>query len=800
MHSARYFGLRIMLFAAFLFFPLAGTAQSAGLASLAADSPVLKSPILFVVRPQYKPDHHNTATMFQKGEINEASFEGGSSLKVIDFSQGGAVKTLLECPEGIIRDPEVYFDGTKILFAMRQNREDAFHIYEIHTDGSGIRQLTFSMEISDIDPLYLPDDSIAFSSTREPKYCMCNRHIMANLYRMNPDGANIYQIGKNTLFEGHPALLPDGRLIYDRWEYVDRNFGDAQGLWTVNPDGTNHAVYYGNNTWSPGAVLDPRAVPDTEELLCTFSSCHDRPWGAIALIDRRLGVDGRAPVLRTWPPSAIELINETGTGNNDEYGFDRFKEVNPKYEDPYPLTAAQYLCARMTGEGESMGIYLLDRNGEDQLLYREQNPFGCYDPMPIAPRTRPVIIPARRNFEDAGGEFYVADVYQGTHMEGVARGDVKYLRVVEEPEKRFWTPAAWNGQGQEAPAMNWNDFNNKRILGTVPVEDDGSAYFTVPSGAFVYFQLLDGNGMMIQSMRSGTMTQPGERTGCIGCHENRRTAPNLSEKSIPKALRRSPSRLEGWYGPPRLFSYIEEVQPVFDKYCARCHDFGTEGGMKLNLARDRAETFNVSYTELWRKRFIGAIGAGPAAIQPANSWGSHTSKLVEVIRAGHRNVQLPIEAMDRIITWIDLNAPYYPRYDSAYPDNLAGRCPLDNAQLARLSKLTATPFTDLAQCQSSQGPKISFDRPELSPCLASLQDTNPKAFDEALAIIEQGAATLKQRPRGDNAAELAACPADLAREKRYTRRLEIETRFRNAIRNEESVYDTDTGMKPKGSE
>lgn len=172
---------------------------------------------------------------------------------------------------------------------MRKSPEDFYHIYEMNLDGTGLKQLTSATGISDIDPIYLPDGSIVFTSTRQPKYCMCNRHIMGNLFRMNADGSNITQIGVSTLFEGHSTLLNDGRILYDRWEYVDRNFGDAQGLWTVNPDGTKHSIYYGNNTASPGGVIDGRQIPGTDLVACTFGSCHDRPWGAIAIIDRKKG-------------------------------------------------------------------------------------------------------------------------------------------------------------------------------------------------------------------------------------------------------------------------------------------------------------------------------------------------------------------------------------------------------------------------------------------------------------------------------------------------------------------------------
>ncbi len=756
--------------------------------ALLANPLVTAQPILFVVRAQYKADHHNTATMFVTGEINTGSFQGGGALKTIDLARGATVTTLLESSQGMIRDPEVHFDGDRIVFAMRRSIEDDYHIYEINADGSNLRQLTYEKGVADIDPLYLPDGDIVFTSTREPKYCMCNRHIMGNLFRMTADGANIHQIGKNTLHEGHATLLPDGRLLYDRWEYVDRNFGDAQGLWAVNPDGTNHVIYWGNNTWSPGGAIDGRAIPATRNVICIFGSCHDRPWGALAVIDQGRGVDGRRSVLHTWPAEAINLVQQTGP-RPDVYGFDNFSRVRPKYEDPYPLSEKYFLCSRMTGEGERMGLYLIDVFGNEVLLHVEGP--GCYDPMSLGPRERPPIIPSRRKFRDQPGTFYVADVYEGTHMQGVPRGAVKYLRVIESPEKRFWTYTEWGGQGVHCPALNWHSFENKRILGTVPVEEDGSACFEVPAGKFVYFQLLDENKMMIQSMRSGTTVQPGELTGCIGCHESRQAAPAQLQRKVPAALERARSKLDGWKGPARLFSYMAEVQPVFDRNCVKCHDYGTEAGAKLNLAKDRTNTFNTSYNELWRKKYIAAIGAGPADTQPPYAWGSHPSRLVQVLRAGHEDVQLSDDDFERIVTWIDINATYYPRYDCAYPENLAGRSPLNNEQIKRLTELTGVPLANLARYNSNLGPQVSFDRPELSPCLAKIADPNGPAYAEALAIIQTGKDMLARRPRADMPG-FEACPIDQQRQQKYVQRQQIEQTNRQAIADHEERYDVET--------
>ncbi len=744
--------------------------------ALLANPLLADHPLLFVARNQYAPDHHNTATMFQTGEINTGSFHGPGALKLLDLKTG-AVTTLVDLPEGIVRDPEVSWDGQRILFSMRRNRQDDYHLYElslpqskIANQQSQIHQLTFGAGITDIDPFYLADDRIAFSSTREPKYCMCNRHIMGNLYVMDADGANIHQIGKSTLHEAHGSLMPDGRILYDRWEYVDRNFGDAQGLWTCNPDGTAHLVYYGNNTPSPGGVIDARAIPGTSLVMAVLGSCHDRPWGALGIIDAGRGVDGKAPVVRTWPPSAIDLVKDPGTANN---AWDTFVPVRPKYEDPYPLSDKYFLCSRMTGNGEQMAIYLLDTFGNEVLVHQEN--LGCYDPMPLAPRTRPPTIPQRRDYDNGDGYFYVYDVYQGTHMKGVKRGAIKSLRVIESPEKRFWTHPSWDGQGVHCPGMNWHSFENKRILGTVPVEEDGSAYFAVPSDKFVYFQCLDENGMMVQSMRSGTMVQSGERSGCVGCHDGRLSVPPARE-NVPMALRRPASKLTGWYGPPREFSFMAEVQPVLDRACVKCHDFGTDGGKKLLLCRDKNAAFNFAYTEIWSKHIIKVVGAGPAETQQPYSWGSHASKLIQQAISQRDKGNLSKEDLDRLITWVDINAPYYPSYATNFPDNEYGRSPLTKAQTARLKALG---INDMA---------ISFDRPDLSPALGRFKEKSDPMYREALAIIRAGGEALAKSPRPDMSG-FVPCTIDNARDRKYVQRLDIEKHNREALRDGRKLYD-----------
>lgn len=755
---------------------------------------VTNQPILYVVRNQYQADHHNTHTMFPS-EVNEISngyYEGGrgAALKVFD-PVTGSTRTILDAgADGVIRDPDVHFSGQRIVFSWRQSTAGSYHIYEINADGTGLKQLTSLPGVDDFDPIYLADDRIVFVSGREPKYVMCNKHLSHNLYRMDADGANIVQIAKSTLFEGHPSLMPDGRIMYDRWEYVDRNFGDAQSLWTCDPEGTGHAIYYGNNTSSPGGVLEGQAVPGTQLTICTFVACHDRPWGAIALIDRRLARDGRDAVVRTWPAGLASWVR---VNNYVSYDFDTFANASPKHEDPFPLVdpatgagGRYFLCARNTG-GEHMAIYLLDaQDGSETLVHDEgSGEVGCFDPMPLAPRARPGNVTVSRKYDKSEGRFFVEDVYKGSYLQNVPRGTIKYLRVVESPEKRYYSSQVWEAQGIEAPGVNWDSFETKRILGTVPVEADGSAHFKVPADKFVFFQLLDADGIMVQSMRSGTIIQAGESQGCIGCHEDRALAPHYPGSKMPLAFQREPDVMNGWLGQPaKLFNYLSNVQPVFDAKCVSCHDVGGTGAGKVILAGDKGVYFNASYADLWRKGYTGAIGAGPAAIQSARSWGSSvTNKLVQIIRAGHYSVTLTPEEWERLITWVDMNAVYYPSYAANYPNNAGGRSPLADADLNTLKSLTGVNVNNI----KGLGEQIYFDRPAKSPCLTGLTGST---YTQALALIQKGQTNLAIMPREDMTNATLQYATDIWRENKYQERLNREWMNRTAVAAGAKVYDS----------
>ena len=812
---------------------LAEEYQAWGEAALKANPLLTATKWVVETRKQYAADHHNTHTMFPsaKWEYNDGYFQPGGALKTIDFASGEAqVEVLAETTEGLYCDPDVSYDGTKLLYSYRSDISDSFHLYEMDLTTGQSTQLTNMEFADDLYGLYLPTGEIVFGSNREPKYVMCNTHLQSNLYKMNGDGSNIQQISKNTLFDRPSSIMADGRILYDRWEYTDRDFGDAQGLWAVAPDGTNSVHLYGNYLSSPGGVIDGIEVPGTSQMLAVLCACHDRPWGALALIDTSLGDGEKDSILRTWPANAIDYVIEGEEGMVEQWDY-IMQASSTRYEDPYPLDDTYFVVSRTMPSGQ-MGLVLLDMFGNETILYQESD-MGVFSPMPIAAREKPNVIADRRNYDydfenQVGtGTMFVADVYEGTHMEGVERGTAKTLRIVEAVEKRqYGRNGHWAAKGGQQPAMSWHDLLAKRIWGEVPIEEDGSCYFEVPSDKFLYFQILDEDGKMIQTMRSGTVVQQGETTGCIGCHEDRRmSAPNSDGSDIPLALQKDPVPLNGWSADPeadnsereiRNFGYMEDVQPVLTKNCLECHDFGGEAADTLVLAPDRNLVFNTSYNEIWRKGYINIAGAGPADHFDAYEKGSHASKLIQVLDSeSHADVRAKMTDAEynALITWIDINGVFYSDYVAPFRENMSGRSPLAARDLLALNQLTGVQmgggydqttnqvyhiYGDSVQwnMKTNQGPLVTFDRPELSPVLSMGNnlnaDKNSTAYKQAIAIIERGKQALEERPEvGMEGYQIDGM--DAFRQALYNYRTDVNYQMLKAIHDGEKLYDPGLG-------
>ncbi len=744
------------LFAFFAYLPVFSSVEFFQAPELAGKT------IIYCVHAQYPTDHHNTESFFQKGEYREKvwpRFAGNSSLELASFDSEGKIferRVLYSLPEGVIRDVRPSFDGKKAVFSARRNQDDDFHIYEADLESGEVKQLTKMRGVSDLDPAYLPNGKIVFSSTRAMKYCGCNRNIMGNLYSMNSDGTNIVQIGNSIEFENGPSVMNDGRILYTRWEYVDRNFSGAQGLWTCTPDGARHWIFWGQSTRS--AALNASQMK-SGKVAAILAACHDKPWGALALIDRNIGLEGEESVVKIFPESARSRIDF----KNMPFA-DGMKDIEVKYQYPSPFGENSVLVSKQikgSKKNEEMGLFLVDfDSGKETPIARAKGfagkksiPLGIFNGNLLEKKTPPPAMPPQFEYGNDTAFVYVSDVYEGTHMKGVKKGEIKFLRVVDDPPKRNWSLGAWENEGQQPPAMNFDDYDNKVDLGLVPVEEDGSAYFKIPARKFLYLQACDKDGRMIQSMRSGFSAVNGEIVSCSGCHESRNSTPPAAMQKKSIALTKPPSEISPGPLSGRPFSFARDIQPIFDKHCLECHDFDGEGEDSILLCGDKGLVFNKSYLDIFYKNVISAIGAGGDDVVQANSWGARKSLLISMVEEGHGDTDISRGDVEALALWIDLNAPYYPTDDCSYPDNPSGRTPLTVSELKRLFELCSkkSPLASYSEMviNAKMYPReiVSFDRPERSEILKGAK-TEPER-EEALKIIQKGAERLKRNPRAD---------------------------------------------------
>ncbi len=609
--------------------------------------------LLLVRRHEINPSHVYTA--YCEG------FSAGGGLCVANLTQQPpTVREIVPSPEGQILDCDLSYDGNEVVFSWRRSPGDAYHVYSIGVDGSGLTQLT-SGPWHDYNACWLPDGGVAFLSTRSPAVALCFTTPAGTLHRMERDGSDVRQLSFNYINDFTPSVLSDGRILYSRWEYVDKPAIPIQSLWTINPDGTGLSVFYGNRVLSPASFLEGREIPGTELVLCTLTAHNGPIRGGIGVVDRRLGINAQEALVNLTPQVDIGSVDR-GDGNHVQGGF----------ESPYPISHTRFLAS---GKGS---IWVGETTGAWAVLLKKEGDLGWYNPQPIRPRPRP----AERTGAPTLGDhewsaFYLVDVYQGLGP-SVQRGEIKRIAVIQEMAKTLRTEVL--GFGFQRPVISCGAaYATKRIWGFVPVEDDGSAYFRVPPGVPLYFEALDAEGRAVQRMRSFTHLQPGETQGCIGCHEPRADAP---PSAVPAAVGSEPSVLTPPPWGTSEFDYARMVQPILDRHCGACHG-GVEPAGGVDLSGDRTDWFNVSYDVLTRgyANWIdtrNGMEHNIPMIEP-RQWGSPASRLADLILDGHPDaagstrVSLIPDERQTILSWIDLNVPYYGTYLMADESAEGGR-------------------------------------------------------------------------------------------------------------------------------
>ena len=606
---------------------------------------------------------------------------GGRLLVLDGLHPGGAVTQLAPERPGSFWRPDVSFDGKRVLFCYKAHDAKSFCIYEMALDGGGLTQLTDS-DYDDVDPLYTPSGHILFTTTRGNSYVRCGPFIYSyTLARCDPDGGNVYLTSRNGEPDFVPSLMEDGRVIYSRWEYTDRPLWRIQSLWTTHPDGTNTRAFWGNRSVWPDHLSEPRQIPGSRKVIFSGVGHHDWWSGSIGIIDPAKGrdyPDGLTKVTadRPWPECSQPPEDPIESPDYHTSGG------YTGYKSPYPLTEEDFLVSARGAEGK-FRLYLMDVRGNRELIY--EGTHNALYAMPVTPRPVPPELPSDVIWPGTGaarkpvqpGALYSSSIYEGEPS--LPRGSVKYLRVFQLDHKTYST---WRKTYRHSgPLVSIvQEEGVKRILSEVPVEEDGSVYFEVPAGVSLYFQLLDKDRRCLQTMRSFSGVMPGEKRGCVGCHEQHSTAPPAIEGL---ALRRAPTPPSPPPWGTESVSYERFAQPVLDRHCGKCHQAEGKARETLDL------TLRPAHGELMEPylTLVGAAGWGnpvggespgygiagalpvesidptmndPEALDPIPPMTSlsYASPLIERCMSGeHHGVRVDGEDLWRLMAWVDACCP-----------------------------------------------------------------------------------------------------------------------------------------------
>lgn len=687
--------------------------------------------ILFIKRYTYDANHYYT-------EYLNSRWKPGGGIFVLSLKDGSVRQVAGELEGGVFGRMDLSFDAKRIVFDWKPSVDEGYRVFEIGTNGRGLRQVlqapedeaqvasryrptnadkaTYHSGSDDMHPCYLPDGGIAFVSTRCQANTLCHggdAFTTPVLYRMDAGGRNLKQLSFGALSEFTPAVLPDGRIMYSRWEYVDKGAVSAKCIWAMRPDGTASAEIYGNDIPFPPTMIQARAIPGAPSKY-VFLGCPHYPQNALGTIIR---IDMSKPI-RTDEPMTyltpdVKILAEGGWHFRDPLSGNVVMDRSgrgPLFRDPWPLDENHFLVAhKPRGFGSSYapngyGLYLLDAAGTVQPFYHDPV-ISSWQAVPLKAREVPPVFPRAVDAQLARAnqaKCIVTDVYHG--LENVERGTIKHIRVLEQiprpwSARRFGRGRVDSYDQQYAVVSKDTALGLKVQHGVVPVEDDGSAHFLVPAEANIFFQVLDENYLAVQTERTFVNFMPGEVRSCVGCHETPDDPPPATSRT-PMALRRKPSLpgpQPGETAGRRPLHYPTDVQPVLDQHCMECHNAkDRKGGLDLS---DRMTTFfSASYENLLIERrggrkdrrnpdLVPTIGenhpkTGNVRYLPARSMGSHNSLLVAMLAPGrvqltaseerlqrlaklaktHEKLRLKPEELLRISNWVDTNAQYYGSY------------------------------------------------------------------------------------------------------------------------------------------
>jgi len=674
--------------------------------------------IVFIKRRPYTSDHYYTAMNngTSSGVFQE---ENGIYIYNMRTQEERPVVTAADFPggsgTGIIGNFTLSFDATKLVFDYRNASSEAFRIWEVNIDGTGLRQISTAPAdeadkvarwgnsrvwcTDDLDPAYLPDGDIIFSSTRSEHVILCGTTFQAStLHRMDPNGLVIEKLTDSPVSEFCPVILDDGRVMYHRWEYIDKGHRTPKCIYTMNPDGSKPQELYSlsDSYYNTGAHMYPKPIPGNESKIVVVSASHypqGNTLGPIQIID--LTKDNRTTEGLTRITPDVRMGSDQAGWYFSYDGFTvQHKDGvgGPLFTDPFPVSPTRFLVSKKfdwnahwsTINGHA--IYLIDTEGNQVRVYHDPDATtSCWHPTPLAARKVP---PQIYSFRSAGLQAtnealcIVTNVYEG--MEGVEPGEVKWLRILEA------VPRPWDSNRRWSPSVSSNSWKaalwSRVQWGLVPVEADGSAYFTVPADRNIMMQALDEDYQEIQRERTYVNYRPGEIRSCMGCHEGAgRAAPPIATEA-PIALTRAPSTLQpqlcdlvengGDGRPEQVVHYPSDIQPIFNAKCASCHSGASPSG-GLNLSATLTTSYTVAYEQLLSKELagyaipeFGSITSGKGggndngSFMPPKSMGCYDSVMIQKLSDPGDTHSGRVSDTELMILrrWADTNYQYYGTY------------------------------------------------------------------------------------------------------------------------------------------
>lgn len=665
----------------------------------------------------------------RKGLTNEIAV-------LTDLRGTPALSTLRRAaPDSYIGDLQLHWDARRLMFTA-ENEKRLHRVYELDTEAPDrVSELPLIPD-DDVDNYagcWLADDTVLFLSnaTFVGVPCVVGSSYVANLYRWHPADGHIRRLTFDQDHNWYPTQLPDGRVLYLRWEYSGIVHYASRLLFTMNPDGTGQRELYGSNSYWPNALFYARPVPDDpHRFTAVVSGHHGVPrMGELHLFDPTLG--------RRETQGVVQRIPGRGRRVEPVVKDNLVDDAWPKFLHPWPLGGGYVLTSCKPSPDAPWGLYLADTFDNLTLLCEEPGQ-ALFEPVPLRPRPRPARLPDHVKAGEQSGRVKVTDLYAGPGLAGVPRGTVKRLRV-------FTYSFAYRGMGSETDRVGFDGpWDVVRILGTVPVEADGSAYFEVPANTPVSLQPLDAQGRALQLMRSWLTVMPGELQSCSGCHEPQNSGSGPLTRV--QAMEREPSRIEPWYGPARGVAFNREVQPVLDRYCVRCHD-GRAGRpdfrLRPGVSIKTKEVYYINANNLFPPAYLALCAfirsqtqEGDNALQPPCNFHVSTTELFHLLEAGHHGVRLDAEAWDRLTTWIDLNRPNHGTWSENVGPARMGTLAARRAELQRR-------YANLDEAHEVTGAPATLAAPALPPAEEPPARPAPAVagwpFDPATARAKQQA-------------------------------------------------------------